>query len=101
VVTTHPPVEYNVCTERKEAATLDCNQELVEPTLYQIRVLGAIDDVWSDWFGGLRLEIEDDEDHAITTLTGPVDQAALRGVLNRIWDLNLVLISVVSMEAIE
>ena len=77
------------------------NQELDEPIPYQIRVRGNLDDAWSDWFGGLRVEIGDEEGRVITTLTGSIDQAALRGILNRIWDLNLVLISVISTEATE
>jgi hypothetical protein len=73
-------------------------------TTYQIQVQGQLDETWSQWFHGLTVTVENGssdgrfgnaETHAVTTLTGPVaDQAALRGVLTRILDLNLVLISV-------
>jgi hypothetical protein len=80
---------------------LDWRHELYEPALYQIRVRGHLDDAWSDWFGDMDVKIVSLEGHAATTLTGWVDQSALRGILNRIWDLNLALISVVSLEAAE
>jgi hypothetical protein len=66
------------------------------PITYQIQVQGRLDEGWSDWFRGLAVVFERTTDGAtITTLVGPVaDQAALRGVLNRIWDLNLTLLSV-------
>ncbi|MBN1583441.1 MAG: hypothetical protein JXA89_22215 [Anaerolineae bacterium] len=58
---------------------------------YQIQVEGQVDASWSDWFSGMSCAYGD----GITTLIGPVvDQAALRGVLFKIWDLNLNLISV-------
>jgi hypothetical protein len=61
------------------------------PLTYQIRVQGQLDRGWSDSFSGMMVEFDGD----ITVLSGPVaDQAALRGILNRIWDLNLTLISV-------
>jgi hypothetical protein len=66
------------------------------PAAYRIQVQGCITPRWSDWFGGLSLT----EDHAaggrpVTTLSGLVpDQAALRGIINRLWDLNLTLIAV-------
>lgn len=66
-------------------------QDSSEPAHYQIRVHGQLDDKWSNWFSGLVISR-----HAEwTVLTGPVaDQAALRGILNRIWDLNLTLVAV-------
>ena len=61
------------------------------PTSYQIQVKGQIDASWSDWFYGMKVVYE----QGLSTLTGPVaDQAALRGILFKIWDLNLDLISV-------
>ena len=61
------------------------------PIIYQIRVQGRLDENWSDWFSGMTITFEG----GVTTLTGPVaDQAALRGLLTRIWDLNLTLLSV-------
>ncbi len=59
---------------------------------YQIRVRGALDPHWSDWFDGMAITYEASGD---TLLSGPLaDQAALYGVLNRIRDLGLVLLAV-------
>lgn len=58
---------------------------------YQIKVQGKLDEKWSGWFSGMALTFDGD----VTTLTGAVtDQSALRGLLSRIWDLNLTLISI-------
>lgn len=63
-----------------------------EQTLYEIKVKGYLDSHWSEWFGGLTMAY-DKSGH--TTLSGPVaDQAALHGLLNKIGDMNLPLISV-------
>jgi hypothetical protein len=71
------------------------------PVTYQIKVQGSVDPHWSDWFNGLNLTLElDGEETPFTTLTGRVpDQAALRGVLNKLWDMNLTLISVTQIAA--
>jgi hypothetical protein len=61
------------------------------PARYEIRVDGVLDDQWSDWLGGLQLEITGGQ----TTITGVLpDQPALHGVLARIRDLGLCLVSV-------
>ncbi len=63
-----------------------------QPCRYEIRVAGCLGDRWSDWFGGLTIRKDPGDE---TTLTGELaDQAALFGVLTRIYDLNLPLISV-------
>ena len=61
-------------------------------TEYEIRVEGQLDAQWSDWFDGLSVtEVGENE----TLIKGSVaDQAALRGILEKIWNLNLVLVSV-------
>ena len=59
---------------------------------YAIRVKGHLDPRWSAWFDGLSLAAEDD---GTTTLQGPIaDQAALHGVLQRLRDVGLALVSV-------
>ena len=64
--------------------------------VYQITVEGKIDASWSNWLGSMQLVLRKEATGMqITILTGVlIDQAALRGVLNRLWDLNLVLRSV-------
>jgi hypothetical protein len=62
------------------------------PTHYEIRVKGHLSLRWSEWFGGMRIRHEPNGE---TSLYGPVvDQAALFGVLIKIHNLNLPLISV-------
>jgi hypothetical protein len=62
------------------------------PTGYQLRIDGHLDEHWSSWFGGLALTHEDD---GTTCLTGAVaDQAELHGLLAKIRDLGVTLISV-------
>lgn len=63
-----------------------------EPCVYEIRVGGYLPDRWSDWFAGLAIRHDLSDE---TTLIGPLaDQAALFGVLNKIYALNLPLILV-------
>ena len=74
--------------EDKQKLTLD------RPAIYQIKVPGAPDE-WSDWAGEMDVTVEsDDYGLPITILTGSVDQAALLGLLRRLYSLGLPLISV-------
>ena len=63
---------------------------------YEIKVRGRLNPSWSSWFEGIATQtVEATCAEPITVLRGDLpDQAALRGVLNRLWDLNLELISV-------
>jgi hypothetical protein len=72
------------------------------PERYQIRIAGVLDESWSDWFGGMEIETETgNQGKNFTVLTGEVaDQACLRGVLSRIWDLNLKVISIQPLGAV-
>ncbi|MGD2039723.1 MAG: hypothetical protein PVH11_02785 [Anaerolineae bacterium] len=63
---------------------------------YQIQIQGWIDGRWSSWFEGLQMCLElDGQGEPVTTLIAEVvDQAALRGILAKVWDLNLTVLSV-------
>ena len=61
--------------------------------IYEIRVRGVLDPQWSSWFDGLR--VEEEAGRGETVIVGPVvDQAALHGLLTRVRDLGLPLLSV-------
>ncbi len=64
--------------------------------VYQIRLKGHLDSQWADWFEDLTITLEADGD---TLLTGPViDQAALHGLLKKIRDLGMPLVSIIQVE---
>jgi hypothetical protein len=63
-----------------------------QPVVYQILISGHLDHQWTDWFEGLVITLEENGN---TLLTGPViDQAALHGLLKKVRDLGMPLISV-------
>jgi len=67
-----------------------------EPQLYEIRLKGHLGREWADWFDGLTITLEEDGN---TLLTGPViDQAALHGLLKKVRDLGMTLVSVSPVE---
>jgi hypothetical protein len=67
-----------------------------EPGLYEIRLKGHLGSQWTDWFEGLTITLEEDGD---TLLTGPViDQAALHGLLKKVRDLGMPLVSVIQVQ---
>jgi hypothetical protein len=64
---------------------------------YEIRLQGQLNARWADWFDGMTITLEED---GSTLLSGPVvDQAALHGILKRVRDLGLTLLSVNSVES--
>jgi hypothetical protein len=67
-----------------------------QPVIYQIRLKGHLGSQWTDWFEGLTITQEEDSN---TLLTGPVvDQAALHGLLKKVRDLGMPLVSVNRVE---
>jgi hypothetical protein len=77
----------------KQKLTLD------RPATYQIKVPGHLDESWLDWVGGMTVTVESEGDNTpVTTLTGKVDQAALQGLLRRLYSLGLPIISVKCLE---
>jgi hypothetical protein len=72
------------------------NTDPDEPGVYQIKIKGHLGAQWTDWFEGVTITLEDNGD---TLLTGPViDQSALHGLLKKVRDLGMPLISVNRIE---
>jgi len=79
---------------KTHASTEDRDQS----KLYEIRLKGHLDGRWADWFGSMTITLEDNGD---TLLTGPVvDQAALHGLLRKVRDLGMTLISIQTIKII-
>ena len=72
------------------------NSDPTQPMTYQIRLKGHLNDEWTDWFGGLTITLENNGDTLLTTRE--IDQAALHGLLRRVRDLGMPLLSVNSTE---
>jgi len=67
-----------------------------QSVVYEIRIKGHLGSQWEDWFGGLTVTLEENGD---TILSGPVpDQAALHGLLRKVSNLGIPLVSVISAE---
>lgn len=78
------------------ANNLTPNAEPGQPMIYLITLKGHLGRQWTDWFGGLSITLEDNGE---TFLTGPVvDQAALHGILKKVRDLGMPLLSVVLIQ---
>ena len=70
--------------------------KLDQPMVYQIRIKGHLGPGWTDWFGGLAVTPTEGGE---TLLTGPVvDQAALHGLLRKVRDLGMPLISAIRVK---
>jgi hypothetical protein len=66
-----------------------------EPMIYRVRIQGHLDADWADWLGGLTLTLEESD----TLLTGPkLDQAGLHGLLKKVRNAGLTLISINPVE---
>ena len=77
----------------KRKLTLD------RPATYQIKVPGHLNRSWSEWAGGMTITVGSDHDGLpVTTVTGTFDQAALQGLLRRLYSLGLPLISVICVD---
>jgi hypothetical protein len=66
-----------------------------KPSIYQIRVKGQLGPQWMDWFDGFSITLEDDGNTLLTGIV--VDQAALHGILKKVRDLGMPLLSVNSV----
>jgi hypothetical protein len=76
--------------------TLASTEDRHEPGSYEIRIKGHLDKRWAAWFEGLTITLEEDGDTLLTGLV--VDQAALHGLLKRVRDLGMPLVSVRSVK---
>jgi len=86
-------IKDSLQNEARQKLSLD------RPATYQIKVPGHLDESWSDWIGGMAITVESEgEGPPITILTGALDQAALQGLLRRLYSLGLPLISVNCVE---
>ena len=75
---------------------LDPRAHSGQPTVFRIRISGQLNSRWADWFDGLTITLDGGD----TLITGPVvDQAALHGLLKRVRDLGMPLVSVSPSEA--
>jgi hypothetical protein len=73
---------------------------LYQPATYQIKVPGMLDERWTECYGGMTIAVEYDEyEQPYTILTGDVDQAALQGLLRRLYAMGLPLISVIWLKS--
>jgi hypothetical protein len=67
-----------------------------QPMVYQIRIKGHLGRQWTDWFEGLTITLEDNGDMLLTGLV--LDQAALHGLLKKVRDLGMPLLSVMRVK---
>ncbi|HET6444165.1 MAG TPA: hypothetical protein VFI27_06240 [candidate division Zixibacteria bacterium] len=72
---------------------------LDQAVTYEIRVPGELNERWVDWVENMLIAVEIvDDEMPISTLTGTLDQAALQGLLRRLYSLGLPLLSVICVE---
>ena len=82
--------------DRVLSSTFNSEMNPDQPMIYQIRIKGHLGRHWTDWFEGLAITLDDNGE---TLLTGAVvDQAALHGVLKKVRDLAMPLVSVIRVK---
>jgi hypothetical protein len=83
-------------SERPNTDRQESNTAQKQAAAYQIQIQGELGPRWLHWFDDLAVTVgANDDGTIITSLTSPaLDQAGLRGILNKLWDLNLTLLSV-------
>lgn len=87
--------------KKQNASKPDQSNSVENGEVYEIKIKGQLDEHWKQWFEGMELSkmTNDETGQECTLLTGPiVDQPALHGLLAKIRDLNLILISVRKMD---
>jgi hypothetical protein len=90
------PEQEGKFTRRPMGQTHASTEDHDKAGFYQIRIKGHLDTRWAAWFGGVTITLED---KGISLLTSPVaDQAALHGLLRKVRDLGLPLLSVILVE---
>jgi len=82
--------------ERVMSNEINSGSDPGQPLVYQIRIQGQLGREWTDWFGGLTITLEDNGETLLTGLV--VDQAALHGVLRKVRDVGMPLLSVSRVE---
>ena len=85
----------------KNKSPEDIKLSVDNPATYCIRVVGCLDQSWSNRLGGMTISVSGQESqHAVSTLTGAmIDQAALFGVLKALYDMRLPLLSVECLDS--
>lgn len=82
---------------KQEADHEVTTQQREQPVIYQLRIEGHLSPHWAEWFEGLTITLEENGE---TVLTGPVaDQAVLHGLLRKVRDVGLPLISVTRIDS--
>jgi len=84
-------MEASAVTQSRSIAEAKIGQRMNEPELYEMRIAGHLSETWRMRFEGLCMQHDPDGE---TVLSGPLDQSALHGVLAKIRDLGLKLVSV-------
>jgi hypothetical protein len=81
---------------RAVSQELDAQADASQPLAYQIRITGQLGSRWADWFEGMTITLDGSD----TLITGSVvDQAALQGLLKRVRDLGMPLVSINPVES--